>query len=181
MAINAKAQELRSKGKKIISLAVGEPDFTPPKEVKEAMLQAVEQGYFRYLPVPGTLELRQAGARYFQHFYGVEAKATEIMFSNGGKQCLYNLFQVLLNPGDEVLLPAPYWVSYPPMIQLSGGIARVVPTRVEDNFKLKIEELEKQVSPRSKMLILNSPSNPTGITYTQEELEELASWAISKG
>lgn len=181
LAINAKAQELRSKGKKIISLAVGEPDFTPPKEVKEAMLQAVEQGYFRYLPVPGTLELRQAGARYFQHFYGVEAKATEIMFSNGGKQCLYNLFQVLLNPGDEVLLPAPYWVSYPPMIQLSGGIARVVPTRVEDNFKLKIEELEKQVSPRSKMLILNSPSNPTGITYTQEELEELASWAVSKG
>ncbi|WP_456325566.1 pyridoxal phosphate-dependent aminotransferase [Desulfonauticus submarinus] len=181
LAVNAKAQELKKQGKDIISLAVGEPDFSSPKEVKNALLEAVNEEFFQYLPVPGLTELRQAGANYFKRFYGAEASFEEVMFSNGGKQCLYNLFQVLLNPGDEVLIPAPYWVSYPPMVQLAGAVPKIIPTSLENDFELTLEELEKSIGPKTKMLILNSPSNPTGVNYSEKKLVALAKLALEKG
>ncbi|MDQ7032979.1 MAG: pyridoxal phosphate-dependent aminotransferase [Desulfonauticus sp.] len=181
LTMNAKAQELKQKGENIISLAVGEPDFSPPEHVKEALITAVNDNCFQYLPVPGLPALREAGANYFYRFYQVQPEPQEIMFSNGGKQVLYNLFQVLLNPGEEVLIPAPYWVSYPPMVQLAGGVPKIIPTYLEDNFELSIETLKNSLTENTKILILNSPSNPTGVNYSQEKLTSLAQFALDKG
>jgi len=181
LVINSKAQELKAKGQEVISLAVGEPDFSPPAWVKQAIIEAVQEDYFRYLPVAGTQELREAGAAYSQRFYGQKPAWQEVMFANGGKQCLFNLFQVLLDPGDEVLIPAPYWVSYPAMVSLAGGVPKIVPTSLENNFKIKIQDIESKLTAKTKILLLNSPSNPTGVHYGPEELESLARWGLEKG
>lgn len=181
LTINAKAQELRAQGREIISLAVGEPDFPTPEHVCQAAKEAIDQGFTRYTAVPGIPELREAVAQYFQTFYSVKAEKEAVIVSNGGKQCLYNLFQALLNPGDEVLLAAPYWVSYPDMIQLAEGSPVVVPTLPENNFQLIIDDLEEKLTSRSKILILNTPSNPTGCHYTQEDLDQIAKWALERG
>jgi aspartate/methionine/tyrosine aminotransferase len=181
LSINAKAQEMRASGRSVISLAVGEPDFPTPSHVIDAAKAAMDQGFTRYTAVPGIPELRRAVAGYFSQFYGVDAEAEQVIVSNGGKQGLYNLFQALINPGDEVLVPAPYWVSYPAMIQLAGGVPVSVPTDPEQDFLVTVEDLERKVNDRTRMLILNTPSNPTGCHYSQDRLEEIARWALGRG
>ena len=147
LAVNTKAQELRAAGRKVVSLAVGEPDFPTPAHIREAARAAMEQGQTRYTAVPGIPELRTAVAGYFRSFYGVTAAMENVIVTNGGKQSLYNLFQVLLDPGDEVIIPAPYWVSYPAMVQLADGVSVFVPTEPEANFLTTIEQLEAARTP----------------------------------
>jgi aspartate aminotransferase len=178
LALNAKAQELRAEGREVVSLAVGEPDFLPPDYVIEAGRRALAEGKTRYTPVPGIPELRAAiAADYYGRIHGVQAEADNVIVSNGGKHALYNLMMALVDPGDEVLLPAPYWVSYPAMIDLAGGVIRYVPTSEETGFMVTAEDLEAASSPKTRLLILNTPSNPTGRHYTQEQLEDIADWA----
>ncbi|WP_147819641.1 pyridoxal phosphate-dependent aminotransferase [Salidesulfovibrio onnuriiensis] len=179
LAVNAKAQELRAQGKEIISLAVGQPDFGTPKHVVEAAKAALNGGFTRYTPVPGIPELRDAVAGYYGRFYGAKATGDNAIISNGGKQVLYNLLMALVNPGDEVLVPAPYWVSYPAMVQLTEGVAVIVPTNPENNFLVSVADLEKHRTAKTRVLILNSPSNPTGCCYTQAQLDEIAEWALA--
>jgi len=181
LTINTKAQELRAAGRQIVSLAVGEPDFRTPEHVCEAARVAMEQGFTRYTPVPGIPELRTAVAGYFHSFYGVDAVLENVVVTNGGKQSLYNLFQVLLDPGDEVIIPAPYWVSYPALVQLAEGKSVFVATEPENNFLVGVEQLEAARTPRTRCLIMNSPSNPTGCHYTQAQLDAIAAWAVDKG
>ena len=180
LAMNAKAQELKAKGRRIVSLAVGEPDFPTPAHIREAAKQAIDEGFTRYTPVPGIPELRQAVAGYFQEFYGVAAPKEAVVVTNGGKQALYNLFQALLDPGDEALIPGPYWVSYPDMVELAGGVPVIVPTGVEKNFLADVEDLERAATPRTRLLILNAPSNPTGCAYSPDKLSAIARWAMDR-
>ncbi len=181
LAINAKALELKNQGVEIISLAVGEPDFTTPKHICDAAKDAIDAGFTRYTAVPGIMELRRAAAAYYEKEYGASFAPANVVVSNGGKQPLYNIMQALLNPADEVLIPAPYWVSYPDMVLLAGAKPVAVPTLVEEDFKVSTAQLEKYLTPQTRMLILNSPSNPTGVIYSQEELDALMEWAMAKG
>ncbi|WP_243312597.1 pyridoxal phosphate-dependent aminotransferase [Fundidesulfovibrio agrisoli] len=180
LAMNAKAQELKAQGVSVISLAVGEPDFPTPAHVKAAAVAALDADFTRYTPVPGIPELRDAVGGYFGRFYGVTPPREAVIVSNGGKQALFNLFTSLLNPGEEVLIPAPYWVSYPDMTILAGGVPVPVPTDPEDDFLVSVEALDKACSPNSRVLVLNSPSNPTGCCYTREQLDAIMEWAVSR-
>ncbi|THB69425.1 MAG: pyridoxal phosphate-dependent aminotransferase [Desulfovibrio sp.] len=181
MAISAKALDMKAQGKQIISLSVGEPDFPTPQHVQDAAKQAIDKGFHKYTQPPGLPELRRAIAGYFHHFYGVEAPAEATIATNGGKQALYNLFQSIIDPGDEVLVALPYWVSYPALVEMAGGVLKPIPTRVEENFKLQPEDLVRAIGPKTRCLIINSPSNPTGCHYTREELYTLAQLALDKG
>jgi aspartate aminotransferase len=181
LAVNAKAQELKAQGREVVSLAVGEPDFGTPEHVREAAKKAIDDGFTRYTPVPGIPDLRAAIAGYYGQFYGVSAKAENTIASTGGKQALYNLLMALLNPGDEVLIPAPYWVSYPAMVELADGVPVIVPTSPESGFLVSVRDLESACTPRTSVLLLNSPSNPTGGHYAQEALDEIARWAKARG
>ncbi|HWR02991.1 MAG TPA: pyridoxal phosphate-dependent aminotransferase [Humidesulfovibrio sp.] len=181
LAVNAKAQELKAQGREVVSLAVGEPDFGTPEHVREAAKKAIDDGFTRYTPVPGIPDLRNAIAGYYGQFYGVCAKGENTIASTGGKQALYNLLMALLNPGDEVLIPAPYWVSYPAMVELADGVPVIVPTGPESGFLVSVRDLEAVCTPRTSVLILNSPSNPTGGHYAQEALDEIARWAKARG
>ncbi|EGB15819.1 aminotransferase class I and II [Pseudodesulfovibrio mercurii] len=177
LAVNTKAQELQAQGREIVSLAVGQPDFCTPLNVCEAAKAALDEGFTRYTAVPGIPELREAVAAYYGRFYGAKAAAANAIVSNGGKQVLYNLIMALVNPGDEVLIPAPYWVSYPAMVQLADGVSVFVPTTAEDGYLVTLEGLEAARTDKTTVLILNSPSNPTGCCYTQVQLEAIAEWA----
>ena len=177
LAVNAKAMELRAQGRDIISLAVGQPDFGTPRHVCEAAKAAIDEGFTRYTPVPGISELRDAVANYYTNFYGVKANGDNTIVSNGGKQVLYNLLMALVNPGDEVLIPTPYWVSYPAMVQLAEGVSVFVPTTAEQGYLVSIKALEAARTDKTRVLILNSPSNPTGCCYTQDQLNGIADWA----
>ena len=181
LTINAKAGELRAQGKDVVSLAAGEPDFPPPVWVSEAAKQAIDSGFNGYTPVAGIPGLLDAVADYFCTYSQVSANRDMVVVTNGGKQGLYNLLQVLLNPGDEVLIPAPYWVSYPDMVTLAEGRPVIVPTSADQHFLLQDSDLEAALSPKTKVLILNSPSNPTGSHYTQAQLDRILEWALSKG
>lgn len=181
LAINAKAQEMRARGVPVVSLAVGEPDFPTPAHICEAAKDALDAGFTRYTPVPGIPELRDAVAGYYTRFYNVAAGREETIVCNGGKQALYNLLMALLDPGDEVLVQAPYWVSYPAMVELAGGVCVPVPSEPDKGFLLDVADLEAKATPRTRALILNTPSNPTGCHYAQERLDALAAWARSKG
>lgn len=180
LTINAKAQELKSQGRQIISLAVGEPDFAPPPHVRDAARAAVDTSS-HYTAVPGLPEVRDAVAGYYKRFYGVGAPREAVIVTNGGKHALYNLFMALLDPGDEVLLPAPYWVSYPDMVALAGAMVRPVPTSAEAGFLTTVEDLDKAWTPACRAIILNTPSNPTGCHYAQPQLDAIADWALAKG
>jgi len=180
LAISSKAMELRAQGREIISLSVGEPDFPTPKHIREAAKQAVDEGFTRYTQVPGIPELRQAVAGYFADHYGVNAGPEATIVTNGGKQSLYNILQALLDPGDKVLIPAPYWVSYPAMVQLADGEPVTVPATADNGFKITPDDLDRAWTPGVRAMILNSPSNPTGAHYTQLEMDALADWALSK-
>lgn len=181
LAISAKAQELKAQGKDILSLSVGEPDFPTPEHIRDAAKKAMDEGFTRYTPVPGMPALRKAAADYFNNFYDADARAENIIVTNGGKQGIYNLCQALLNPGDHVLIPAPYWVSYPPIVELAAAKPVIIPTLPEKGFKVTKADLEKSLTPKTRMLMLNSPSNPTGSCYTRDELDAIADWAVGKG
>lgn len=180
LAVNALAIELARSGKDIISLSLGEPDFRTPPLVAEAAIQAINDGFTHYTAESGIPELRAAAANYFNRNYGIGATGENILIGNGGKQCLFNVFMALINPGDEVLMPTPCWVSYPAMIEIAGGVPVEVPAGVERGFKVTVEDLERHYSAKTRMCIVNSPSNPTGAIYNREEIDAIADWAVSK-
>jgi len=173
LAITAKAAELRASGKNIISLSVGEPDFETPKAAREAGIAAINAGFTRYTAVPGIPELRKEIAEKFKRDNDLDYEADDILVSTGGKQCIYNLLQAMVNPGDEVIIPAPYWVSYPDMVLLAEGVPVTIPCTAEGNFKLTAAQLEAAITPKTKLLFINSPSNPTGMAYSHEDLAAL--------
>ncbi|MBP3529930.1 MAG: pyridoxal phosphate-dependent aminotransferase [Thermoguttaceae bacterium] len=178
LAMSAKAKELKAKGETVVDLSVGEPDFNTPKHICEAAVAAMNAGHTRYTVASGIPALKEAiCADYFARF-GLEYKPSQIVVSNGAKHSLHNAFFCTLNPGDEAILPAPYWVSYAELIKLSGAVPVIVPTREEDDFKLTPEALRAAITPKTRMLLLCSPSNPTGSCYTRAELEALADIAI---
>ena len=173
LAMAALARELKSQGKDIISLSLGEPDFNTPDFIKEAAKKAIDENYSTYSPVDGYVELKDAICRKFKRDNNLEYKPANIVVSTGAKQSLYNIAQVMLNDGDEVILPAPYWVSYFEIIKLSGGIPIEVPTNVETDFKITAEQLEKAITPKTKMMWFSSPCNPSGSVYSREELSAI--------
>ncbi|MDL1955590.1 MAG: pyridoxal phosphate-dependent aminotransferase [Candidatus Desulfofervidus auxilii] len=180
LTINAKAKAMQAAGIDVISLAAGEPDFDTPEHIKEAAIKAIKDGFTKYTAVGGIPELKEAVVNYIAKEYGLNYSPEEVLISCGGKHALYNLFQVILNPGDEVIVPAPYWVSYPPMILLAGGKPVIVETEEKKGFKLTPEILKSYLTPWTKAIIINSPSNPTGSVYTKKELEALAEVLIGK-
>jgi len=180
-AVKEKARALRARGADVISFAVGEPDFDTPDHVRQAAIEAIQEGFTHYTAVGGIDELREAIVEEFRANYSLTYEPSEIVVSCGAKHSIYNVAQVLLDPGDEVLIPVPYWVSYPEIVRLAGAVSVEVPTREEDGFKLGPEALGAAITPRTKALILNSPSNPTGSVYTGQELEALAPLVIRHG
>jgi len=173
LAITAKAAELRAAGRNIISLSVGEPDFDTPKAACEAGKKAIDEGFTRYTAVPGIPELRQVIAEKFKRDNDLDYEAADILVSTGGKQCIYNMLQAMIDPGDEVIIPAPYWVSYPDMVLLAEGAPVIVDTTADNNFKLSAGQMEAAITHKTRLLILNSPSNPTGMAYTHADLAAL--------
>lgn len=173
LAMSALAAQLKAQGRDIISLSVGEPDFDTPKHIQEAGIEAICTGKTRYTAVDGTPELKQAIINKFKNENGLEYTAKQIIVSSGGKQTFYNLCQAFLDTGDEVIIPAPYWVSYPDMVLLADGTPVIVPTTQEEQLKLTPAKLEAAITLRTKILVLNSPSNPTGMAYTSAELAAL--------
>lgn len=174
LAMAAKARELRGEGKNIIGLSLGEPDFNTPDFIKEAAIQAIEENYNAYTPVDGYLELRQAICRKFKRDNNLDYNPDQIVVSTGAKQSIANVAMVLLNPGDEVLLPAPYWVSYSAISTLAEATYIEIPSSVESDFKISPEQLEAAITPRTKLLFFNSPNNPSGTVYTEAEYRAFA-------
>jgi aspartate aminotransferase len=174
LAISAKAMSMRQAGIDVISFGVGEPDFDTPKHIRQEAVRAMEEGFTRYTAAGGTPELKDAITEKFRRDNNLHYERDEVMVSCGGKHVLYNLAQATLNPGDEVIIPSPYWVSYPPIVLLAGANPVIVETTEAEEFKLSPNVLEEAITPRTKLLILNSPSNPTGSVYSKEELEALA-------
>lgn len=173
LALAARARELKAQGKDIIDLTVGEPDFPTCSHAKEAAIKAISNDFTKYTAVEGTLNLREAIVRKFQRENNLKYETNQILVSCGAKHSLYNLFQALLNPEDEVIIQAPYWVSYPDMVLLADGKPVIIETTVEQGFKITPEQLRAAITPKTKAFIINSPSNPTGMVYNQKELEAL--------
>ena len=172
IAVTDKARALKAAGRDVIGLGAGEPDFDTPDNIKEAAIKAIRDGKAsKYTAVDGIAELKAAVARKFERENGLSYKPSQIIISTGGKQVLYNALVATINPGDEVIIPAPYWVSYPEMVLLAGGEPVAVPTTMESGFKMKPEALEKAITPKTKWIIFNSPSNPTGAAYNRAELK----------
>jgi aspartate aminotransferase len=174
MATDQKARELKAQGRDIISLGAGEPDFDTPENIKEAAIRAIRGGKTKYTTVDGIPELKEAIAAKFARENGLSYKPSQVNVSPGGKPVIFNAMMATLNPGDEVIVPTPYWVSYPDMVLLAGGTPVFAPTTAASGFKLKPAELEAVITPRTRWLILNSPSNPSGAAYTRDELKALA-------
>jgi len=174
MAVTDKARALKAAGRDVIGLGAGEPDFDTPDNIKKAAIKAIESGRAsKYTAVEGLAELKTAVIGKFKRENNLDYKPNQIIVSTGGKQVLFNALMVTLNPGDEVIIPAPYWVSYPDMVLLAGGEPVIVPSRMEDGFKMRPEALEKAITPKTKWIIFNSPSNPTGAAYTKAELKTI--------
>jgi len=173
LEISARAKALRNAGQDICSLSAGEPDFETPDFIIEAAQKALRDGITRYGPAAGDPELRAAIADKLTRENGIPTTSAQVLITNGGKQAIYNLFQVLLNPGDEVLIPAPYWLSYPDMAALAGATSRLIPSQAKDGFRLDLDQLEQSISASSKLLILNSPGNPTGRVMARSEMEQI--------
>ena len=174
MAMTALATELKAAGHDIVSLSVGEPDFDTPPNIQEAAIAAMRRGETRYTTFDGTIELKRAVCGKFKRENGLDYETSQITISAGGKQVLYNAMVATINPGDEVVIPAPFWVSYPEMVLLCEGTPVPVPCPQNNHFKMRPEDLDAAITPRTKWLILNSPSNPTGAAYTESELEGVA-------
>ncbi len=173
IAVTQKARDLKAQGRDIISLSVGEPDFDTPDNVKQAAIEAIRRGDTKYPPVPGIVALREAICGKFRRENNLDYKPSQVIVGTGGKHILFNAFMATLNPGDEVIVVAPYWVSYPEMVALCGGTAVIVDTHMKDGFKLQPEALERAITPNTKWIVLNSPSNPSGAAYTHEELKKI--------
>src|SRR5439155_27245934 len=182
LAVDAKAKALKAAGENVIGFGAGEPDFPTPRNVVEAAIAACgEPRYHHYSPTPGLPELREAIAFKTKRDSGVDCSAAQVVVTNGGKHAVYNTFQVLCNEGHEVLVPAPYWTSYPEVITLAGGVPVMLPTSEADGFRVAIDQLEAAWSPRTKALLFVSPSNPTGAVYPSEEVEAIGRWALDRG
>mgnify|MGYP006140855475 FL=1 len=173
LAMAALARELKAQGKDIISLSLGEPDFNTPDYIKEAAKKAIDENYSAYTPVEGYAELKDAISKKFKRDNNLNYSPSQIVVSTGAKQSLYNIAQVMLNDGDEVILPAPYWVSYSEIVKLSGGVPVEVPTSIDTNFKITPAQLEAAITPKTKMMWFSSPCNPSGMVYSKSELEGL--------
>lgn len=174
LAVAAKAKELKAQGRPIVGLGTGEPDFDTPEHIKQAAIEAIKDGATKYTPVDGTPELKQAVIDKFKRDNKLDYQANQILVSCGGKQSFYNLCQALLNDGDEVIIPAPYWVSYPDMAILAGGKPVIIETTIEQHLKITPEQLRNAITDKTKLFVINSPSNPTGVAYSKEELKALA-------
>lgn len=174
LAMSQKSSEMKAQGIDVINLSVGEPDFNTPDQIKNAAKEAVDNNYSRYSPVPGYADLRKAIVAKLKNENNLEYTINEILVSNGAKQSVCNTVMALVNDGDEVIIPTPYWVSYPQMVKLAGGNPVFINAGFEQNFKITAQQLEEAITPKTRMLILCSPSNPTGSVYTKEELESLA-------
>lgn len=179
LAMSQKSSEMKAQGVDVINMSVGEPDFNTPDHIKEAAKKAIDENYSRYSPVPGYPDLRKAIVAKLKNENGLEYSVNEILVSNGAKQSVCNTVMALCNDGDEVIIPAPYWVSYPQMAKLAGAEPVIVNAGFEQNFKMTPEQLEAAITPKTRMLILCSPSNPTGSVYSQEELDALAKVILS--
>lgn len=180
LAITAKAKEMRRKGDDVVSFGAGEPDFDTPSHIKSAAIKAIEDGFTKYTASSGIPELKQAVCEKFLNDNGLAYEPSRIVVSCGAKHSLYNIFQVICDEGDEVIIPSPYWVSYPEMVRLAGGVPVILDTRQEDGFKVKPDLLKKAITKKTVAFILNSPSNPTGCVYDRRDLESIADILISK-
>ena len=178
LAITAKAAKLKSEGKDIIALAAGEPDFDTPDFIKEAAIKAIKDGLTKYTPVSGLPSLKEAVVKKFKRDNKLDYEINEVIVGVGAKQCIFNLFLALLNLGDEVIVPAPYWVSYTDIVELTGAFPILIKCGIDQSFKITPEQLEKSITKKTKIVILNSPSNPTGSVYSKSELKELANILI---
>lgn len=179
LAASAKANALKAEGKDVLSLTVGEPDFTTPKNIQQAAIQAIESGKASYYtPSAGIKELREAVVTHIERYYQLKYEVKNVIVTDGAKFALYLLFQAVLNPNDEVIIPVPYWVSYGEQVKLAEGVPVFISCAQENKFKVTVEQLEKARTEKTKLLILNSPSNPTGMIYSEEELREIGEWAV---
>ena len=174
LAVAARAAELKAQGRNIVGLGTGEPDFDTPEHIKEAAIAAIKRGDTKYTPVGGTPALKDAIIEKFKRDNGLSYNRKQVLVSSGGKQSFFNLCQALLNPGDEVIIPAPYWVSYPDIVIIADGVPVILNTTVEQHLKITPAQLEKAISPKTRLVVLNSPSNPSGIAYSSAELRALA-------
>ena len=177
LEITAKANELKSQGVDVVSFGAGEPDFNTPENIIQAAIKAMHDGKTKYTPAGGILELKQTICNKFKNDNNLEYKLSQITISTGAKQCLANVFMAILNPEDEVLIPVPYWVSYPELVKLAEGVPVFVETSKENNYKYTISDLEKAITDKTKAILINSPNNPTGTIYREEELLEIANFA----
>lgn len=174
MAMAAQAKKLKGEGVDVLDFSLGEPDFPTPENIQEAAIKAMREGKTHYTPAPGVPELRQCVADWYGSFYGLTVKMENVVVSNGAKHAIHNALMAVCGPGDEVIIPAPYWVSYSDLVKLTGAVPVVVETTEAEGFKLTAERFREAVTPRTRLLMLNSPSNPTGVVYSRAELEALA-------
>ena len=181
LAIDSKAKKLKAEGIDVVGFGAGEPDFDTPVHIKQAAIAAIEAGFTKYTPASGTMTLKEAICAKFKKDNGLDYAPANIVISNGAKHSLVNVFQAICNPGDEVIIPAPFWVSSPEMVKLADGVPVIVYTTEEQGFKFTVDQIRQAVTAKTKANILNSPSNPTGMVYTREELAELADLAVEKG
>lgn len=174
LAITAMAKEMRAKGMDVVGFGAGEPDFNTPENINQAAIEAIQQGFTKYTPASGIQELKEAVCAKFKRFNHLDYKPSQIVISNGGKHSLTNTFQILLNPGDEVIIPAPYWLSYPEIVKLADGVPVYIRGDKSQGYKISGAQLEEAITDKTKALVLNTPSNPTGMVYNRKELEEIA-------
>lgn len=174
LAITAKAKEMKANGVDVVGFGAGEPDFNTPDNINEAAIRAINEGFTKYTPASGIMELKQAVCDKFKKFNNISYEPAQIVISNGGKHCLTNIFEAILNPGDEVIIPAPYWLSYPEIVKLADGVPVFIRGEKKDGYKVSAEQIKAAITPNTKALVLNTPSNPTGMIYTREELEAIA-------
>lgn len=179
LAITAKAKKLKAKGVDVVGFGAGEPDFDTPQNIKDAAVRAINEGFTKYTPAAGTDELRDAVAKKFKELNGIDYERGQIVISNGGKHSLTNVFEALLNPGDEVLIPAPYWLTYPEIVKLCDGVPVELYGTKENDLKVTAKQIEEAITPKTKALILNTPSNPTGMVYSEKELRAIAEVVVS--
>jgi len=180
LAITAKAKKMKAEGIDVIGFGAGEPDFNTPEYIQEAAIKAIKEGHTKYTPASGIMELKEAIVEKFSKDNGLRYNTSQVIVSTGAKQSLANVFAATLNPGDEVIIPVPYWVSYPELVKLADGVPVFVETKEESGFKYTIENLEKAVTDKTKMILINSPNNPTGTVYSKEELQAIANFAKEK-
>jgi aspartate aminotransferase len=180
LALTARVKELKAQGIDIVGFGAGEPDFNTPNNINEAAIKAINEGFTRYTTASGTDELKSAVCKKFKEFNNINYKPEQIVISNGGKHSLTNVFCAILNPGDEVIIPAPYWLSYPEIVMLAGGTPVFISANKSKNYKITAEQIEEACTQKTKALILNTPNNPSGMIYTRKELEDIAAVAIKK-